>query len=126
MRLRHDGHTKKSTVTRLSPASAHSPKRRCQPPLIRIIDVEAGEMPHMVYVKPFDPLASYLFLKVRCEGGIDGSCMPLNSPTEQWRVDLFHAWIEGGAPPNRSGPRPQADRPEQGVDLPVLAKDRPV
>ncbi len=64
----------------------------------QIIDVEAGEMPEMVYVKPFFPLDSYLFLKVRCEGGIDGSCMPMGSPTEQWRVDLYHAWIEAGAP----------------------------
>jgi hypothetical protein len=63
-----------------------------------IIDVEAGEMPGMVYVKPFFPLDSYLFLKIRCEGGIDGGCMPLGSPTDPARVALFHAWIEAGAP----------------------------
>ena len=64
----------------------------------RIIGVEAGEMPNMVYVKPFFPFESYLFLKLQCEGGIDGGCMPMGTPTEQWRVDLYHAWIEAGAP----------------------------
>jgi hypothetical protein len=63
-----------------------------------IINVEAGEVPDMVYVKPFFPLESYLFLKVRCEGGIEGGCMPLGSPTDPARVALFHAWIEAGAP----------------------------
>jgi hypothetical protein len=64
----------------------------------RIIDVEAGEMPNMVYVKPFFPLQSYLFLKIRCEGGIEGGCMPLGSPTDPARVALYHAWIEAGTP----------------------------
>jgi hypothetical protein len=64
----------------------------------RIINVEAGQMPNMVYVKPFLPLDSYLFLKLRCEGGIDGSCMPFGSPTDPARVALYHAWIEAGAP----------------------------
>jgi hypothetical protein len=64
----------------------------------QIIDVEAGEMPNMFYVKPSFPLRSYLFLKVQCEGGIDGGCMPSGGLIEQWRVDLYRSWIEAGAP----------------------------
>jgi hypothetical protein len=49
-------------------------------------------------VRPFDPLASYLYLKVLGDGGIEGGRMPRDGDFEQRRVDLIASWIEAGAP----------------------------
>jgi hypothetical protein len=62
-----------------------------------LINVPSTERPDMVRVKPGDPADSYLYLKVACEGGIDGSCMPPGAPQPSL-VTLFHDWIEAGAP----------------------------
>ncbi len=63
-----------------------------------MIDVTSFENPPMKRVLPFDPAHSYVYLKLACEGGIDGGCMPLGSPTDPALVQLFHDWIEAGAP----------------------------
>jgi hypothetical protein len=53
----------------------------------------------MVRVKPGDPSASYLYLKVLGDGGIDGGRMPYGATTYDPRLpELFFAWIEAGAP----------------------------
>ena len=62
-----------------------------------LIDVVSYEMPPMVRVAPGDPLQSYLYLKVRCEGGIQQSCMP-GGVFDPHVAQLFHDWIEAGAP----------------------------
>jgi hypothetical protein len=62
-----------------------------------LIDVPSVERPEMVRVKPGDPAHSYLYLKVACEGGIDGSCMPPGPPQPSLGA-LFYGWIEAGAP----------------------------
>jgi len=63
-----------------------------------MIGVVSFEDPPMKRVLPGDPLQSYVYLKLRCEGGIEGGCMPLGSPTDPALVQLFHDWIEAGAP----------------------------
>ena len=65
-----------------------------------MINVVSFERPPMLRVLPGDPLQSYVFVKVRCQGGIpDGdACMPFGSPTDPKLVQLFHDWIEAGAP----------------------------
>jgi hypothetical protein len=64
-----------------------------------MINVTSFENPPMLRVLPGDPLQSYVFIKLRCEGGIpDGeACMPLNAPDPKL-AQLFHDWIEAGAP----------------------------
>jgi len=65
-----------------------------------MINVVSFEDPPMLRVLPGDPLESYVFIKVRCEGGIpDGeACMPRGALTDPRLVQLFHDWIEAGAP----------------------------
>ncbi|HEX3343641.1 MAG TPA: hypothetical protein VHS09_03670 [Polyangiaceae bacterium] len=65
-----------------------------------MIDVESFENPPMKRVLPGDPLQSYVFLKLWCDGGLpDGSaCMPYGSPPDPKLAQLFHDWIEAGAP----------------------------
>jgi hypothetical protein len=60
------------------------------------IDVRSTERPDLVRVQPGEPLQSYLYLKVLCEGGFEGGCMS-GDPNV---VQLFHDWIEAGAPTN--------------------------
>ena len=62
-----------------------------------LIDVPSQEMPTMLRVLPGDPLRSYVFLKLRCEGGIAGECMP-GGVAQPYIARLFHDWIEAGAP----------------------------
>jgi hypothetical protein len=63
-----------------------------------MINVTSTENPPMKRVVPGDPLQSYVFIKLWCDGGIpDGGCMPLGSPSPQL-AQLFHDWIEAGAP----------------------------
>jgi hypothetical protein len=67
-----------------------------------MIDVLSTEAPGMLRVAPFDPLKSYVYIKLWCDGGIaDGGCMPLGqvrTPAAAQLAQLFHDWIEAGAP----------------------------
>ena len=64
-----------------------------------MINVTSFENPPMLRVAPGDPAQSYVYLKLACEGGIpDGfACMPLGAPDPKL-AQLFHDWIEAGAP----------------------------
>jgi hypothetical protein len=61
-----------------------------------MINVTSSENPPMKRVLPGDPDNSYVYLKLRCEGGIVGACMPLGNPNPA-TAKLFHDWIEAGA-----------------------------
>ena len=63
-----------------------------------MINVTSFENPPMLRVKPGDPAQSYVYLKLACDGGIDGGCMPLSSGFDAKLAHLFHDWIEAGAP----------------------------
>lgn len=63
-----------------------------------MIDVPSEEMPAMLRVRPGDPEHSYVYLKVACEGGIVDACMPLTSRFDPRVKQMFHDWIEAGAP----------------------------
>jgi len=63
-----------------------------------MINVASVEMPSMLRVRPGDPEHSYVYLKVACEGGIVDSCMPLSSGFDRRVKQMFHDWIEAGAP----------------------------
>lgn len=63
-----------------------------------LIDVPSTEDPSLVRVRPGDPAQSYVWRKLACEGGIQGSCMPADGPLAQEYVQAFHDWIEAGAP----------------------------
>ena len=52
----------------------------------------------MKRVLPGDPEHSYVYLKVACEGGITNACMPLSSGFDPRIKQMFHDWIEAGAP----------------------------
>jgi hypothetical protein len=63
-----------------------------------MINVESMENPPMLRVLPGDPAQSYVYVKLRCDGGIpQGACMPLGAP-DPALAKLFHDWIEAGAP----------------------------
>jgi len=62
-----------------------------------MINVTSTENPPMKRVVPGDPLNSYVYLKLRCEGGIVDACMPLGEPSPAV-AKLFFDWIEAGAP----------------------------
>ncbi len=62
-----------------------------------MINVTSSENPPMKRVLPGDPLQSYVYLKLRCEGGITDACMPLGNPNAA-TAKLFYDWIEAGAP----------------------------
>ncbi len=63
-----------------------------------VIGVRAAERPELVRVAPGSPEASYLYLKVRGDGGIDGDVMPQDRGYDP-RVDrLVRDWIAAGAP----------------------------
>jgi hypothetical protein len=63
-----------------------------------LVDVPSSERPSMVRVRPFDPMSSYLFLKVLGDGGIDGGRMPLGGPYDERLAPFIASWIEAGAP----------------------------
>lgn len=62
-----------------------------------MINVTCQEEPPLKRVLPGDPAHSYVFLKLACEGGIDGGCMPLSTGFNPGIAHLFHDWIEAGA-----------------------------
>jgi hypothetical protein len=62
-----------------------------------MINVTSFENPPMKRVLPGDPLQSYVYLKLWCDGGIIDSCMPLGGQSAA-TADLFFEWIEAGAP----------------------------
>jgi hypothetical protein len=63
-----------------------------------VIRVPSTERPALFRVNPGDPLASYLYLKVLGDGGIDGGQMPLGGPYDPALPPLIFDWIEAGAP----------------------------
>jgi hypothetical protein len=63
-----------------------------------MINVRSYEVPTMYRVLPFHPEQSYVYLKLACDAGIDGGCMPLGSKLDPQLVQVFHDWIEAGAP----------------------------
>jgi hypothetical protein len=66
--------------------------------LANLIDAASSERPDLVRVHPGDPLGSYLYLKVRGDGGIEGGRMPLNATYDPRIPATILAWIEAGAP----------------------------
>lgn len=63
-----------------------------------IIDIPSYEMPDVLRVAPFDPDHSYVYMKLVCDGGIVGLCMPRStSPGDPTTIELFREWIEAGA-----------------------------
>jgi hypothetical protein len=63
-----------------------------------LIDVPSWEVPSLYRVKPGDPARSYVYMKLACEGGIEGGCMPPGGGLSPAQVQVFHDWIEAGAP----------------------------
>jgi hypothetical protein len=63
-----------------------------------LIGVRSTEVPSLYRVMPGDPAQSYAYLKLACEGGIAGSCMPLGGHLDLSLLEAFHEWIEAGAP----------------------------
>jgi hypothetical protein len=63
-----------------------------------MINVASNENPSMKRVLPGDPEQSYVYLKLWCDGGIDGGCMPLSTGPDPALAQLFRDWIEAGAP----------------------------
>ena len=63
-----------------------------------MIDVVSLEKPPMMRVAPGDPEHSYVYLKLACEGGIAGGCMPFDTTPDPVLARRFHDWIEAGAP----------------------------
>lgn len=62
-----------------------------------LIDVPSSERPELFRVEPFAPSKSYLILKLRGDGGIEGGRMPLGGPYDRRIAPLFETWIEAGA-----------------------------
>ncbi len=63
-----------------------------------IVDVPSTEQSALDRVEPFDPSASYLWLKVIGDPSISGDQMPRGGPPlDQQRMDLLRGWIEAGA-----------------------------
>lgn len=67
-------------------------------PFGAMINVASSEIPSLKRVLPGDPEHSYVYLKVACEGGIVDKCMPLSSGFDPRVEQMFHDWIEAGAP----------------------------
>jgi hypothetical protein len=63
-----------------------------------MIGVTSYENPPMKRVQPGDPAQSYVYLKLACEGGIVGACMPYEAAHYPELAQVFHDWIEAGAP----------------------------
>jgi hypothetical protein len=62
-----------------------------------VVGVPSTERPDLLRVRPYAPSASYLYLKVLGDGGIEGGRMPLDGDFEARRVDLIQQWIQSGA-----------------------------
>jgi hypothetical protein len=63
-----------------------------------LINVPSFEEPSLLRVEPGHPDRSYVYMKLACEGGIEGGCMPLGSGGIPRLARIFHDWIEAGAP----------------------------
>ncbi len=64
--------------------------------LVGVVDPQTG----LAYVEPFDPDASYLWLKLndrQAEVGGTGGAMPTAGPLTAGQLDLIEAWILAGA-----------------------------
>jgi len=62
-----------------------------------MIGVRAFERPDLFRIQPGDPVSSYVYIKLSCEGGVVGNCMPPGGATAGI-LRTFHDWIEAGAP----------------------------
>jgi hypothetical protein len=62
-----------------------------------MIGVRAFERPELFRVQPGDPVNSYVYIKLLCEGGVVGNCMPPGGATAGI-MNAFRDWIEAGAP----------------------------
>lgn len=67
-------------------------------PFGAMINVASTEIPSLKRVVPGDPEHSYVYLKVACDGGTLGACMPYSSGFDPRIKQMFHDWIEAGAP----------------------------
>ena len=63
-----------------------------------LIGVPSTERPELLRVRRGDPASSYLYLKIRGDGGIEGGRMPLGMPIDPRLAPLVFSWIEAGAP----------------------------
>jgi hypothetical protein len=63
-----------------------------------VVNVRSTENPALMRVLPGDPLASYLYLKVRGDGGYDGARMPKDAPFNPLIPERIFEWIEAGCP----------------------------
>jgi hypothetical protein len=63
-----------------------------------IVNVVSTERPTMLRVKPGDPDNSYVFHKLNCDTVIIDACMPLGTDGNVVFAQIFHDWIEAGAP----------------------------
>ena len=63
-----------------------------------VVNVPSTERPALDRVTPGDVMASYLYLKVVGDGGIDGGRMPLGGPFDPRLAPFIASWIEAGAP----------------------------
>jgi hypothetical protein len=63
-----------------------------------LIGVPSWEVPSLLRVKPGDPAHSYMYLKMACQGGIIGSCMPRSPGPDPTLIQTVHDWIAAGAP----------------------------
>jgi hypothetical protein len=65
-----------------------------------VVGVPSTERPDLARVKPGDPSASYVYLKVSSDAAVEGGRMPLGAETFDPRIpETIFAWIEAGAPP---------------------------
>jgi hypothetical protein len=63
------------------------------------VAIRSQEVPLLYLVRPGDPDASYLVMKVRGDSGIVGMQMPMGAlPLADTDLALLEAWIEAGAP----------------------------
>jgi hypothetical protein len=66
--------------------------------LAQLVDVPSLERPELLRVARGDPSSSYLYLKLRGDGGIDGAPMPSTADRDPRRAELAWYWVEAGAP----------------------------
>lgn len=63
-----------------------------------LVGVASAEMPSLSRIEPYDPDASYLFMKVTDDPAIQGDRMPqIGSPLNAADLALIQAWIDQGA-----------------------------
>ena len=87
-----------------------------------LVGKPSSERPNVLRVKPGDPVNSYLIMKLRGSGDIDGDRMPKGGqPLSDFEIGVIESWIRSLPPAMKvEAPKPEYAEAFPGISLATL------